>query len=163
MIDSDRPSLYGEDDFKIEIRWRNVFLMLYIHTVAITTFFLPPSIFWTKFVFWFAGNMTAYGTTVGAHRLFTHRTFKANLPLRILLMVSSTMAFQNDILVWARDHRVHHKYTDTNADPHNSKRGLFFSHIGWLMCSKHPDIKKFGSRIDMSDLESDPVVQFQKK
>jgi fatty-acid desaturase len=67
------------------------------------------------------------------------------------------------MIEWVRDHRVHHKYTDTNADPHNSKRGFFFCHIGWLMCQKHPHVKKFGSRIDMSDVESDPVLQFQRK
>lgn len=62
-----------------------------------------------------------------------------------------------------RDHRVHHKFTDTDADPHNSKRGFFFSHMGWLCCRKHPDVTKFGSKIDMSDLEDDKVIQFQRK
>lgn len=70
---------------------------------------------------------------------------------------------QYEIFIKVRDHRVHHKFTDTNADPHNSKRGFFFSHIGWLMCKKHPDVKKFGVKIDMSDLEADPIVMFQHK
>lgn len=51
----------------------------------------------------------------------------------------------------------------TNADPHNASRGFFFSHIGWLMCKKHPDVIKYGKRVDMSDLTSDPILQFQKK
>lgn len=55
------------------------------------------------------------------------------------------------------------RFTDTNADPHNSKRGFFFSHIGWLMCRKHPDVRTFGARVDMSDVENDPVLQFQRK
>ncbi len=59
--------------------------------------------------------------------------------------------------------RVHHKYSDTSADPHNSKRGFFFSHIGWLMMKKHPDVKAKGQQIDMTDLEEDFVVMFQKK
>lgn len=59
--------------------------------------------------------------------------------------------------------RVHHKFTDTDADPHNSKRGLFFSHVGWLLVKKHPDVKRKGSTIDMSDLDQDPIVMFQKK
>lgn len=65
--------------------------------------------------------------------------------------------------VQVRDHRVHHKFTDTDADPHNSKRGFFFSHIGWLLVKKHPDVKIKGGTIDMSDLRSDPIVMFQKK
>lgn len=108
----------------------------------------------------FLGGM---GITAGAHRLWSHRAYKARLPLRIFLMLCNTMAFQNSIYEWTRDHRVHHKYTDTNADPHNSRRGFFFAHMGWLMCRKHPDVKAKGKLIDMSDLRADPVVMFQKK
>ena len=74
-----------------------------------------------------------------------------------------TAGFQNSIYEWARDHRTHHKFTDTNADPHSAARGFFFSHMGWLILKKHPDVKKFGQKIDMSDLERDPVVVFQRK
>lgn len=38
--------------------------------------------------------MGIYGTTVGAHRLWTHQSFKANGFLRFWLMVSQTMAGQ---------------------------------------------------------------------
>ncbi|KAF7286887.1 hypothetical protein GWI33_003457 [Rhynchophorus ferrugineus] len=103
------------------------------------------------------------GITAGAHRLWTHRTYKANLPLRIFLMFWQTAALQNDIYIWSRDHRVHHKFTDTDADPHNSKRGFFFSHVGWLLCKKHRDVIEKGKTIDMSDVLADPVVQFQRK
>ena len=64
---------------------------------------------------------------------------------------------------WARDHRVHHKYSETDADPHNAKRGFFFAHVGWLLCRKHPDVRIKGKGIDMSDLQSDPILAFQKK
>lgn len=70
---------------------------------------------------------------------------------------------QNHIYEWARDHRMHHKYSETNADPHNAKRGFFFSHVGWLLCRKHPEVKEKGRGIDMSDLDRDPVVVFQMK
>lgn len=40
-------------------------------------------------------------------------------------MIFQTFSFQQSIYEWARDHRVHHKFTDTEADPHNSKKGLF--------------------------------------
>lgn len=73
------------------------------------------------------------------------------------------MASQEPVIHWARDHRVHHKFTDTNSDPYNSRRGFFFSHIGWLLCKKHPDVIENGKKVDMSDLENDPLLQFQKK
>lgn len=105
----------------------------------------------------------AFGITAGAHRLWSHKAYKARLPLRIFLMILQTIAFQNCIYEWARDHRVHHKFTDTDADPHNASRGFFFSHMGWLLIRKHPEVKEKGKLIDMSDLEQDPVVMFQKK
>jgi stearoyl-CoA desaturase (delta-9 desaturase) len=35
--------------------------------------------------------------------------------------------------------------------------------MGWLCCKKHPDVVKYGKKIDMSDLENDKVIQFQRK
>lgn len=69
--------------------------------------------------------MASQGITAGAHRLWAHRTYKAKLPLRILLAILQTASFQNHIYEWARDHRAHHKFTDTDADPHNATRGKF--------------------------------------
>lgn len=58
---------------------------------------------------------------------------------------------------------MHHKYTDTNADPHNYKRGFFFAHMGWLLLRKHPDVKAKGARIPLDDIERDRIVMWQKK
>lgn len=102
-----------------------------------------------------------FGVNVSAHRLFTHRTFKANTPLKALLIVFQTLSMQRSLYTWVHHHRLHHKYMDTNADPHNARRGLFFSHIGWLMVKPHPDVEKFADTIDISDLENDPLVMFQ--
>lgn len=73
------------------------------------------------------------------------------------------MAFQNDIYEWSRDHRVHHKYSETDADPHNAVRGFFFAHIGWLLVRKHPDVIEKGRKLEISDLKADKVVMFQRR
>ena len=73
------------------------------------------------------------------------------------------MAAQNSIFEWVRDHRVHRKYSETDADPHNAKRGLFFSHVGWLLMKKHPDVIKKGQLSDLTDLYSDKIVMFQER
>ena len=73
------------------------------------------------------------------------------------------MAFQKSIYKFSREHRVHHKYTETDADPVNSLRGFFFAHCGWFLCRKHPDVKKIGSQIDLSDILADPVAYYQNK
>lgn len=107
--------------------------------------------------------VSGLGITAGAHRLWAHRSYKAKLPLRIILAVFNTIAFQDCALHWARDHRVHHKYSETDADPHNATRGFFFSHIGWLLCRKHPEVIAKGKQLDIADLEADPVLRFQRK
>lgn len=58
---------------------------------------------------------------------------------------------------------MHHKYSETDADPHNAKRGFFFAHIGWLFVRKHSDVIEKGRKLDVSDLLADPVVMFQRR
>ena len=49
----------------------------------------------------------------------------------------------------------------SDVDPHNSQRGFFYSHIGWLMLKKHPDRVEAEKKIDASDLWADPLVRIQ--
>ncbi|ODM95236.1 Acyl-CoA Delta(11) desaturase [Orchesella cincta] len=141
-----------EEAPKLEIVWRNVIIMAYIHIAGTYGLYL-----------WFSGQMLATTIVIGAHRLWAHKCYKAKLPLRIILAICQTFACQNSIYEWCRDHRVHHKFTETHADPHNAARGFFFAHVGWLLVKKHEDVKTKGQTVDMSDLEKDSVVMFQKK
>lgn len=43
------------------------------------------------------------------------------------------------------------------------RRGFFFSHMGWLMVRKHPDVRIKGKTIDLSDIEQDAFIMFQKR
>ncbi|XP_034247037.1 stearoyl-CoA desaturase 5-like isoform X3 [Thrips palmi] len=155
--------------YEWKIVWTKVFVFIYLH-YAITRaayLFLTGQIyphFYTTWL-WVAliNALTVFGVTAGSHRLWSHRAYKAKWQLRTLLMLCQTLSFQNHIYDWVRDHRVHHKFTDTDADPHNSKRGFFFAHMGWLLIRKHPEVGIKGATIDFSDLERDPIVMFQKK
>lgn len=151
--------------FKTPLVWRNIFTMIIIHVLGFYGWYIIirygkwQSILWAYFI----GNVSGIGVLAGAHRLWTHRSFKAHWSLRIFLMIAQTIALQNDIYEWVRDHRVHHKYSETDADPHDSRRGFFFAHVGWLLCRKHPAVKEKGSQIDMSDVWDDPIVRFQRR
>ncbi|XP_013412660.1 acyl-CoA desaturase isoform X2 [Lingula anatina] len=148
----------------IRIVWRNVFLFSLLHISAVYGIFLIPQAKLLTIAFailLYIGS--AMGITAGAHRLWSHRSYKARLPLRTFLACLQSLAFQNDIIEWVRDHRVHHKYSETDADPHNALRGFFFAHIGWLLVRKHPDVKTKGKQIDLSDLYADPVCVYQRK
>ena len=77
-------------------------------------------------------------------------------------MIGQCIAGQNSLYVWCRDHRVHHKFSETDGDPHNTNRGFFFAHVGWLLRKKHPELKRKSSSLFFDDLLDDPVVKFQK-
>lgn len=146
------------------IYWGNVIKLGLIHLMALYGAYLYPYCKWQTNVFGFIYLMcSGISVTAGAHRLWCHRSYKAKLPLRIVLMIWNCIAAQNDLYDWVRDHRVHHKYSETDADPHNVNRGFFFAHVGWLMVNKHPEVTKKGKSIDCSDVIADPVVQFQRK
>jgi stearoyl-CoA desaturase (delta-9 desaturase) len=78
-------------------------------------------------------------------------------------MLLSSIANEGTIYHWARDHRTHHKFSETEADPHNANRGFFFAHMGWLIYKKNPKVVEAGKKLDLSDLTNDPVVAFQNK
>jgi stearoyl-CoA desaturase (delta-9 desaturase) len=105
--------------------------------------------------------LTILGVIAGAHRYWSHHSYKAKLPVEIFMMLFQTISFQRSIRTWCRDHHIHHKYSDTVGDPHNSQRGFFFCHIGWVFLRKSPEVIEAEKKIDISDLENDPVVKFQ--
>jgi stearoyl-CoA desaturase (delta-9 desaturase) len=86
--------------------------------------------------------VTGHGVTVGFHRLFTHRSFRATRPLKVALAVAGSMAFQGPLVGWVADHRRHHVFTDVSGDPHSPHdhrpgvvgvvRGALHAHAGWL-------------------------------
>lgn len=53
-----------------------------------------PRVLFSFLSAYFCFLMTALGVTAGAHRLWSHRSYKAKLPLRIFLAVANSMAFQ---------------------------------------------------------------------
>ncbi|CAH2100647.1 unnamed protein product [Euphydryas editha] len=143
----------------------NLLTFGYGHLAALYGLYLACTVAtWQTIIFHYIIYTLAFiGITAGAHRLWTHKAYKAKMPLQIILMVMNTFAFQNTVVHWVRDHRLHHKYSDTDADPHNATRGFFYSHVGWLLVRKHEEVKKRGKFIDMSDIYSNPVLMFQKK
>ena len=92
--------------------------------------------------------VAGYGITVGYHRLFTHRSFRAVRPLRIALAVAGSLAIEGGVVGWVGNHRRHHAFADRDGDPHSpalsgpgrwaSLAGLWHAHIGWLFDDGSP-------------------------
>ncbi len=112
---------------------------------------------------WFAVLVYANGLaiTTGYHRLWSHKTYDAHWSVRLILMLFGTMALQNSILVWSSNHRSHHTSVDDNEkDPYSAGRGLWFSHIGWMLRSYKSSVTDFSN---VRDLQKDPIVAFQHR
>ncbi|HEY5755501.1 MAG TPA: acyl-CoA desaturase [Steroidobacter sp.] len=110
------------------------------------------------FVLWALNGMSI---TAGYHRLWAHRSYEASKPLQIFYMLFGAMALQNSILVWASSHRVHHRHVDdVDHDPYSAKRGLWFSHMGWMLRNYESGKQDFRNA---KDLEANPIVAFQHK
>ncbi len=88
--------------------------------------------------------LTAFGVTVGFHRMLTHRSFRTSKPVEYLFAALGSMAVQGPVINWVADHRKHHAHTDEEGDPHSphvgqgkgivgAVRGLLHAHVGWLV------------------------------
>jgi len=109
---------------------------------------------WALFGFYFIA--TGMAITVGYHRLFSHATYKTNALVRFLLLFFGAATFEESALKWASQHRQHHQFTDTDKDPHNTKRGLFYCHIGWIMFYRHRVIYE-----NVKDLQQNKLIMNQ--
>ncbi|XP_049801170.1 acyl-CoA Delta-9 desaturase-like [Schistocerca nitens] len=151
--------------YQPRIRWLDLIVQLFLHTGFLYGFWLTltsaklATTIWALVVVVTSG----VGITAGAHRLWSHRAYKAKWPLRLLLVFLFTIAGQRHVYQWALDHRVHHKFSETDADPHDARRGFLFSHVGWLVLTPHPAVTENRAKVDMSDLEADPIVMWQKR
>lgn len=104
--------------------------------------------------------VSGYGVTVGYHRLFTHRSFTANRPLKIALALAGSMAVEGSPISWVAAHRRHHRFSDRSGDPHSPNlhgagatgrlRGLLHAHAGWLFTCDATSAERFAS-----DLQAD--------
>ncbi|KAH7322374.1 delta-9 fatty acid desaturase [Stachybotrys elegans] len=142
------------------VEWFNVIFALLIPLAGlIATIWVPLKMKTGSFaLFCYVNN--GLGITAGYHRLWSHRSYRASFPLRIYLAAFGAGSVQGSIRWWSKEHRVHHRYTDTNKDPYCINKGLLYSHIGWILMKKNPKEK---GRSDVSDLDQDPVVVWQHR
>jgi stearoyl-CoA desaturase (Delta-9 desaturase) len=169
------PEPPSEPSIPPEIRWAPVsapfyrkFLSFMIAVApALVALFVTARMFggsvpWVNLllltVFYF---VIAHGVTIGFHRLFTHRSFEANRPLKVVLALLGSMSFQGSVIGWVADHRRHHRYADRPGDPHSpiyrgaerltKTRGFVHAHAGWVFSNPNTPRDEFAP-----DLLADP-------
>lgn len=86
---------------------------------------------------------TMMGIEVGFHRCFAHRAFKAGTGLQWVLAVAGSMGGHGPLIWWVTTHRRHHRFVDTDQDPHTPNKDLrgpwrnfksfLYGYVGWTM------------------------------
>jgi stearoyl-CoA desaturase (delta-9 desaturase) len=142
--DVDTGTLGGEQ----KRPWEQVALALFIAIPFLAVVAAVP-VAWGGFLGWrdvilavAFYTIAGHGISIGFHRYFTHKSFKPNRPLKIVLAIAGSLAIEGPVVRWVADHRKHHKFSDREGDPHSPWRygtsvgaltkGFIYAHVGWL-------------------------------
>lgn len=118
----------------IQIRWRYVIGVPGIHLLACLAF-LPWFFSWTGVVLCVLG-MYVFGTlgiNLCYHRMLTHQGMSAPKWFEHGLALLGVCTMQDSPACWVAMHRIHHKHSDEQPDPHSPWVNFFWGHCGWLM------------------------------
>ncbi|QDV72649.1 acyl-CoA desaturase [Botrimarina mediterranea] len=116
------------------IYWRYAAPIVVIHLLALTA--LIPTMFswWGVIAFvvgvYFYGGV---GINLCYHRLLTHRSFVVPAWLEKCFVVVAVCCLEDAPGTWVAAHRLHHRDSDEQEDPHSPLAGAFWGHLGWLL------------------------------
>jgi len=141
-----------------EINWAHTILLTITPLLAFTGLIFVPvrkeTIIWAVIMYFWTGM----GITGGYHRLWSHKAFSASFPVQLFLCLGGAAAFEGSAKWWCRNHRAHHRYTDTEKDPYNARQGFWYAHMGWMLVKQNT--KRIGYA-DITDLQKDKLIVWQ--
>jgi fatty-acid desaturase len=130
-----------------------IFLVQLFSWISIVTFVYYASWPWIVLSILFYIIYAGAGVGLGFHRVLSHSSFKVNSIIRKILLVIGSFANVGSPITWVAVHRAHHRYCDTEKDPHSPKFMSFWYMMFGTMYSK--------VNIKFSiDLMRDPFCQF---
>jgi len=141
------------------VLWFPLSLVFIIHVISVVGLIWFPitksGMFYTFLMYFFTG----FGITVGYHRLWSHRTYKATWLWRLFWALGGAAALQGSVRWWCRLHRLHHSFSDSEIDPYGPNKGFWYSHMLWIFDNK--DRKEAFKKVNISDIEADPIARWQ--
>ena len=141
--------------FARDLNYKNLAIVIVFHALAIPVLF---TFSWTNLAVllilnWVVGSL---GVGLGWHRLLTHRSFAVPKWLEYSLTILGTMSVQDSPDKWVATHRIHHKFTETEDDPHSTRSGFWWAQVGWVLLGRAQDHDSATLRRYIPDLLKDP-------
>ena len=118
------------------IDWLRIIPFIFLHVACLGVFFVgvsPVAIL----VAVLAYALRMFAITAFYHRYFAHKAFRTSRPVQFVFALLGAAATQRGPMWWAAHHRDHHKQADAEADPHQSSRGFWWSHLGWFLSGEN--------------------------
>jgi len=141
--------------------WGTIVFMVAIHILSLVAiqpkFWSLPAVTSLIFFYWLTACL---GVTLGYHRLLSHRSFIVPRWLERFFATCGAISCQHGPIDWVGLHRHHHSFSDTEVDHHNSKKGFWWSHMGWMF--KDVEALKAVPKLS-ADLIKDPYYRFLNK
>ncbi|PIA25159.1 hypothetical protein AQUCO_12400013v1 [Aquilegia coerulea] len=163
-----KPFSLASTDQKIKLfkGWhaRDILVATVISGMHLLCVYAPFTFSWSAF--WLAIILHVitgmFGITLSYHRNLTHQSFKLPKCLEYLFAYFGLHALQGDPIFWVSTHRYHHKFTDTDQDPHSPLEGFWYSHFGWLVNYNHL-LSKGETFMNVKDLERQSYYVFLQR
>ena len=126
--------IYGRKS-ATSLNWITFIAMTAFHIGAVAALFYIDlgAILVATVLWWISGSL---GIGMAYHRLLTHRGYKTPKWVEYVLTICGTLALEGGPIFWVATHRIHHKHSDKDGDPHTPREGAFWAHMGWIMFGK---------------------------
>ena len=144
------------------LHWENLFFLTVLHIIA---FAAIPTFTWKLFgvTMLLLFTISPLGVTLTYHRMLTHKAFKVPKWLEYTLATFGGLCAQGPIMLWVAEHRLHHRFADQNLDPHDSRKGFWYAHMGHLFHHKDFEDNKELWLKYVPDMAAQPYYRFLNK
>ncbi len=128
----ERPKLPA-GAYPIQVNWRYAVVLTLLHLLCLLA--LVPWLFSWLGVACLAAGYFVFGMggiTIGYHRLLSHKSFSCPKPLEYFFALLGICCLQESPVRWVAIHRMHHRHSDEQPDPHSPAPNFVWGHFGWL-------------------------------
>lgn len=139
------PPLLIDGDPSEKVAWGMSTPFIILHLLPLGMIWFPPTL--GDIALCFALYVVRMFFITGVyHRYFSHRGYRMGRVMQFLMAFGGGTCAQKGALWWASHHRWHHRFSDTDRDPHKSARGFLWSHVTWILCPKYNETDYEGIR-----------------